>query len=107
MLGDIKRVISQWGVGVGLSVSNSGPGPLEPGARTLGSDQGDWVLTGQEGQPGSPAPPAPHRSQVPHLELASGALPAQEVLTLHDSLTAGPGFLGKGDEGRSYAGGWG
>lgn len=37
-----------------------------------------------------------HPSHLPHLELASGRLRSQEVLTLHDSLTMGLGFLGKG-----------
>lgn len=45
-------------------------------------------------------------SHLTHLELASGALGSQEVLTLHDSLNSELGFLGKGkgDEGGSSAG---
>lgn len=70
-----------------LPDSNSGPGWLEPGCRVLQSDQGD-----------SPARRL-NPSHLAHLELASGALGSQEVLTLHDSLNSELGFLGKGAEG--------
>lgn len=70
-----------------LPVSNSGPGWLGPGSRVLQSDQG-----GSLARRLSP-------SHLAHLELASGALGSQEVLTLHDSLNSELGFLGKGDDG--------
>ena len=79
-----------------LPVSDSGPGWQEPGR---------FGQTGAAPPQGSgeaqPLPPA-------HLELASGVLQSQEVLTLHDSLNSGLGFLRKGDKGSgSYAAGWG
>lgn len=83
-----------------LPVSNSGPRWLEPGCWALESDRPTGVA--QSSPARSPCP-----SHLAHLELASGALGSQEVLTLHDSLNSELGFLGKGDEGGSSAGGWG
>lgn len=83
-----------------LPVSNSGFGWLEPGCGTIESDQGGFVLTGQEPGARSHSP-----SYLAHLELASGAPGSQEVLTLHDSLNSELRFLGKGDEEGGVMGG--
>lgn len=79
-----------------LAVSNSGPRSLEPGSWMLRSDGSGWVLTGREARP----------SQLTHLELASGALRAPEVLTLHDSLNRSLDSSGKGMRVRVTLGGW-
>ena len=71
-----------------LPVSDSGPGWQEPGR--FGQTRAARPQGSGEAQP---LPPA-------HLDLASGVLRSQEVLTLHDSLNSGLGFRGKGDAAR-------
>lgn len=93
MLQEIKRVISQW---------RSCLFPIQ-GPDGWNLDAGQWSLirAARSSRARSRSP-----SHLTHLELASGALGSQEVLTLHDSLNSELGFLGKGkgDEGGSYAG---